>query len=84
MVVSKLDAHIETLSLWLKADSGRGKRERRTKGQMWQALCEMGYTGSYGRVCAFARLWKIQEGLGAAKGAFISLAQVQTERSLPV
>ena len=64
VVVSKLDAYSETLSLWLKADSGRGKRERRTKGQMWQALCELGYTDSYGRVCAFARLCKIQEGLG--------------------
>ena len=72
-VVSKLDAYSETLSLWLKADSGRGKRERRTKGQMWQALCDLGYLGSYGRVCAFARLWKIREGLGAAKGAFIPL-----------
>ena len=26
LVVSKLDAYSETLSLWLKADSGRGKR----------------------------------------------------------
>ena len=46
VVVSKLDAYTETLSLWLKADSGRCKRERRTKDQMWQALCELGYTGS--------------------------------------
>ena len=73
VVVSKLDAYSETLSLWLKADSGRGKRERRTKGQMCQALCELGYTGNYGRVCAFARLWRIQQGLAAAKGAFIPL-----------
>ena len=79
VAVSKLDAYSETLSLWLKADSGRGKRERRTKGQMWQALCELGYTGSYGRVCAFARLWKTQEGLAAAKGAFIPLKFRQGE-----
>ena len=38
VVVSKLDAYTETLSFWLKADSGRGKRDRRTKAQMWQAL----------------------------------------------
>ena len=79
VVVSKLDAYTETLSLWLKADSGRGKRERRPKGKMWQVLCELGYLGSYGRVCAFARLWKIQEGLGAAKGAFIPLKFRQGE-----
>ena len=68
---SKLDAYAETLSLWLKADSGCSKRERRTKGQIWQELCELGYTGSFGLVCAFARLWETQEGLAAAKGAFI-------------
>ena len=37
---------------------------------MWQALCELGYTGSYRRVCAFARLWKIQEGLAAHQRCF--------------
>ena len=44
-----------------------------------QALCELGYAGSYGRVCAFARLWKIKEGLAAAKGAFIPLKFKQGE-----
>ena len=39
----------------LKADAGRNKRERRTKGQMWLELCALGYSASYGRVCAFAR-----------------------------
>ena len=40
---------------------------------MWQVLCKLGCLGSYGRVCAFTRLCKIQQGLGAAKGAFIPL-----------
>ena len=34
-VVTKLDNYAETLRTWLKADSTRNKRERRTKGQMW-------------------------------------------------
>ena len=72
-IVTKLDDYADTLKTWLKADSGRNKRERRTKGQMWLALCALGYTGSYGRVCAFARDWKASEGLAAAKGAFIPL-----------
>lgn len=38
VIVTKLDAYADTLRLWLKADSGRGKRERRIKGQLWQAL----------------------------------------------
>jgi hypothetical protein len=47
VIVTKLDAYIETLNRWLKADSGRGKRERRSKLHMWQELCDLGYTGSY-------------------------------------
>lgn len=72
-IVTKLDDYANTLRTWLKADSGRNKRERRTKGQMWLELCALGYTGSYGRVCAFARDWRASEGLAAAKGAFIPL-----------
>lgn len=73
VIVTKLDAYVETLNHWLKADSGRGKRERRSKLHMWQELCDMGYIGSYARVCAYARLWKIKEGLAGAKAAFIPL-----------
>jgi transposase len=73
VIVTKLDAFVETLNRWLKADSGRGKRERHSKLHMWQELCDMGYTGSYARVCAYARLWKIREGLAGAKAAFIPL-----------
>ena len=73
LVVSKLDAYADTLRLWLKADAGRGKRERRTKGQMWQALREMGYAESYGHVCAFARQWKQSQGQASTKAAFIPL-----------
>jgi transposase len=42
VVVTKLDAYADTLRQWLKADAGRNKRERRSKGQMWQELCELG------------------------------------------
>jgi transposase len=72
-VVTKLDNYVDTLRTWLKADAERNKRERRTKGQMWLELCALGYSGSYGRVCAFARDWKMSEGLAANKGAFIPL-----------
>ena len=72
-IVTKLDDYADTLKTWLKADSGRNKRERRTKGQMWLELRALGYTGSYGRVCAFARDWKTSEGLATSKGAFIPL-----------
>ena len=37
-VITKLDDYAETLRTWLKADAGRNKRERCTKGQMWRGL----------------------------------------------
>ena len=48
-IATKLDAYAQTLRTWLKADAGRNKRERRTKGQMWQDLCALGYIGGYGQ-----------------------------------
>ncbi len=73
-IVTKLDDYANTLKTGLKADSGRNKRERRTKGQMWLALYALGYTGNYGRVCAFARGWKTSEGLAASKVATTRLS----------
>ena len=72
-IATKLDAYAETFRTWLKADAGRNKRERRTKGQMWQDLCALGYIGGYGQVCAFARAWATSQSLAVAKGAFIPL-----------
>jgi transposase len=73
VIVTKLDAYADTLRMWLAADAGRGKRERRSKGQMWQELVALGYTGSYARVCAFARAWKQAQGQASGKVAFIPL-----------
>ena len=73
VIVTKLDVYYNILYSWLKVDSGRGKREQRSKLHMWQELCDMGYTGSYARVCTNARLWKITEGLAGVKAAFIPI-----------
>jgi transposase len=72
-IATKLDAYASTLVQWLQADSQRIKRERRTYGQMHQELLSLGYTGSYGRVCAFARKWKQEQSQQAAKAAYIPL-----------
>jgi len=72
-VATKLDEYADTVRTWLKADAGRNKRERRTKRQMWLDLRALGYGGSYGRLCAFARAWKLDAGLMAHKSAFIPL-----------
>ncbi len=52
---SKLDGWIELLGTWLRTDSHRGGRERRTAKALFEAIRAEGYTGGYGRVCAFVR-----------------------------
>lgn len=66
---SKLDAYRETLTSWLGADQHRGRRDRRTMKALFEALVELGYAGSYGRVAAFARRWREERSGKAGKGA---------------
>ena len=70
---SKLDAYRETLTSWLGADQHRGRRDRRTMKALFEALVELGYAGSYGRVAAFARRWREERSGKAGKGAFVPL-----------
>jgi len=58
---SKLDGWTEVLQTWLRTDSHRGKRERRTAKGLFQAVRAQGYAGGYGRVCAFVRRWKAEQ-----------------------
>ena len=52
---SKLDPFAETLSVWLKRESGRSRKRRRNLKQLHRDLLTLGYDGSYDRVAAFAR-----------------------------
>ena len=52
-----LDAYKEQLKLWLKADSHRGKRERRTVGAYFESIRAMGFTGSKNLVYDYCRTW---------------------------
>jgi len=56
--VSKLDPFAEKLSGWLKAEASKSRKERRTAKQLYADLVTLGFTGSYGRVAAFARDWR--------------------------
>jgi transposase len=56
--VSKLDPFAETLSAWLKRESGRSRKRRRNLKQLHRDLLTLGYDGSYDRVAAFARKWR--------------------------
>jgi len=55
---SVLDPYKEQLVSWLKTDSHRPKRDRRTSRFMFLALQTQGYPGSYDRVIAFVRQWR--------------------------
>jgi hypothetical protein len=58
---SKLDPFADKLSGWLKTEAGRSRKQRRTLKQLHADLVVLGFTGSYGRVAAFAREWRIEQ-----------------------
>src|SRR5271170_4193061 len=73
---SRLDAFAEKLSAWLKMESGRPRKQKRTIKQLHADLVALGFEGSYGRVAAFSRGWKErrhQEQQTTGRGAFIPL-----------
>jgi len=65
---SKLDDYELTLTSWLFRESRRHRKQRKTLKQLHSDLVQLGYTGSYDRVAAFARLWR-QEQQDAKKTA---------------
>jgi hypothetical protein len=74
---SKLDPFAEKLAGWLKTESGKSRKQRRTVKQMHADLAAaLGYDGSYNRVAAFARVWlaKRQEAeRTTGRGTFVPL-----------
>ena len=74
---SKLDPYAEKLAHWLKIESGRSRKQKRTVIQLHTDLVALGYEGSYGRVAAFARDWKanrLREQQMSGRGTFVPLA----------
>ena len=52
---SKLDPFADKRAAWLKTEAGRSRKQHRTLKQLHADLVVLGFTGSYGRVAAFAR-----------------------------
>ena len=74
---SKLDPYAEKLAHWLKIESGRSRKQKRTVIQLHADLAALGYEGSYGRVAAFARDWKanrLRDQQMSGRGTFVPLA----------
>ena len=73
---SRLDPFAEKLAGWLKTETGKSRKQRRTVKQMHADLAALGYDGSYNRVAAFARVWlaKRQEAeRTTGRGTFVPL-----------
>ncbi|MDV3482756.1 IS21 family transposase, partial [Sphingobium yanoikuyae] len=50
---SKLDPFADKLSAWLRVESKKSRKQKRTAKQLYVDLVELGYDGSYNRVAAF-------------------------------
>jgi len=74
---SKLDPFADKLAVWLKIEAGKSRKQRRTLKQVHADLVALGFTGSYGRVAAFARDWRDdrqREQQTTGRGVFVRLS----------
>ncbi len=58
---SKLDDYEHTLTSWLFRESKRHRKQRRSVKQLHTDLVQLGYSGSYDRVAAYARQWRQEQ-----------------------
>lgn len=73
---SKLDDYAVKLRQWLKTESTKGRKQKRSLKQLHSDLVQLGYTGSYDRVAAFAKRWRQEQqelAKTAGRGTFIPL-----------
>jgi transposase len=74
---SRLDPYADKLSHMLRQEAGKSRKQKRTIKQLHADLMVLGYEGSYNRVAAFARDWKVarqQEQKTCGRGVFVPLA----------
>ena len=74
---SKLDPFAEKLTAWLRVEAGKSRKQKRTAKQLYADLTVLGFTGSYGRVAAFVREWKLErqrDQQTSGRGTFVPLA----------
>ena len=70
---SILDPYKEQLSTWLKADSHRPKRERRSIKELFQAVRAIGYSGSRGPIYEYCKQWKEEQANAPRHAGFVPL-----------
>jgi transposase len=73
---SKLDPFADKLAAWLRTETAKPRKQRRSVKQLHADLVALGYTGSYNRVAAFARAWRVErqrEQQTTGRGTFVPL-----------
>ena len=73
---SKLDDYAAKLTAWLKTEASKGRKQKRCIKQLHRDLVQLGFTGSYDRVVAFAKRWRQEQqelARTAGRGTFIPL-----------
>jgi len=73
---SKLDPFAEKLAAWLVLEASKSRKQRRTGRRLHADLVALGYEGSYGRVAAFIRHWKVERHKASqttGRGVFVPL-----------
>jgi transposase len=73
-VESILDPYKEQLINWLKTDSHRGKRDRRTTKALFEAIRALGYGGSRGPVYDFCKHWRDEQGSTPRHAGFVPMS----------
>lgn len=71
---SILDPYKDQLTIWLKADAHRGKRERRGTKALFEALRALGYSGSRGPVYEFSKRWREAQENAPRHAGFVPLS----------
>ncbi|GGC70352.1 IS21 family transposase [Siccirubricoccus deserti] len=74
---SRLDLFADKLSEWLRVETGKGRKGRRTVRRIHAGLVALGYGGSYARVAAFVRRWQARRETvqwTTGRGVFVPLA----------
>ncbi len=70
---SILDPYKEQLASWLRADSHRSKRERRSTKELFQAIRAVGYGGSRGPVYEYCKRWRDEQANAPRHAGFVPL-----------
>ena len=73
---SRLDPFVDKLLAWLRQEAGKSRKQKRSTKQLHADLAALSYDGSYDRVAAFVRQWKLdrhREQQTSGRGTFVPL-----------